>query len=956
MANDVRRRGADPNPGVSPLVFLLSLGILGMFCLRTARAGSAPDRPNIVVFLCDDHGYLDSTVYGATDVRTPNMQRLAGEGLTFAHAFIASPSCAPSRAALLSGLMPARNGAEANHSYAREGTKSLPACLHDLGYEVASFGKVAHGADVARWGFDHFTPSRRFDLDEVARFLEERQGDRPLCLFAGTHDPHVPWTKNATYDPAKVRLPPTFVDTPETRAYRTDYYTEVSRADADLGRLYDMVRARFGANLLFLYTSDHGAQWPFGKWNLYDASIRTPLLAVWPGVIDPGAKTDAMVSWIDILPTFIEVAGGAPPPDLDGRSFAGVLRGRTTQHRAEIFTTHSGDGRMNVYPIRSIRTRDWKYILNLHPEFAHTTHIDKARAQDGGGYWISWYEKARRDRAAAAVVERYHRRPREELYDLRRDPSELENLAADPAQSERLARLRGRLETWMEAQGDRRTVFDEPRLLSDPASTRPGPDAGTDPPAAPARAAGAARRPNFLLIIADDLCWRDLGFTGNDEVRTPNLDRLRTEGMYLRGMYTPATTCSPSRHALYTGLYCIRAGAYPNHTRAYDGTRSLFTHLKERGYRVALQNKTHVGPPATFPYEHIGKDEDDFEAAARFIRRDRSQPWFLVFASNDPHGPWTRGPKDLYDPGALSVPPYLHDNAETRRRLAAYYAEITKLDAQVGALMEILAASGQAGDTLVAFVSEQGSSFPYGGKWSVYDNGIRVATLVRWPGKVKPGSTSDALVQYVDVGPTFLAAAGIDPAAIDTGCPDASGNRGFDGRSFLDVLLGRSDRHREYVFAQHTTVGINGYEQPYPMRAVRDRRYKLIRNLAPQNIYTIDGIHRGEPLASWRADAKEDPRLAARIAWLFRRPAEELYDLDADPYEMENLAGDPKLAEVRIRLGKELDAWMAQQRDEGMATELRAISRQGKARQERAAEKAARRGQAEKAAVGESTR
>ncbi|MBM4025088.1 MAG: sulfatase [Planctomycetes bacterium] len=443
----------------------------------------------------------------------------------------------------------------------------------------------------------------------------------------------------------------------------------------------------------------------------------------------------------------------------------------------------------------------------------------------------------------------------------------------------------------------------------------------------------AAERPNFLLIVADDLCWRDLGFTGNREVHTPNIDRLRSEGMYLQSMFTPATTCSPSRHALYTGLYCVRAGAYPNHTRAYDGTRSMFTHFKERGYRVALQNKTHVGPPATFPYEHI-RGEDDLPPTRAFMTRDRGQPWLFVFASSNPHGPWTRGPQDRYDPAKLTVPPYLHDNAVTRQQLAAYYAEITQLDEQVGELMKLLEETQQVQNTLVMFVSEQGSSFPYGGKWSVYDNGIRVATVVRWPGKVKPGSASEALVQYVDVPPTFLAATGIDPAGIDTGCPDARGNRGFDGRSFLDVLLARSDRLRDYVFSQHTTVGINGYGEPYPMRAVRDGRYKLIRNLAPQNTYSINGIHKGEPITSWQADAAHDPKLAARIEWLFRRPAEELYDLETDPYEMKNLAADPRFAEIKARLGQQLDAWMAQQGDKGMETELKATSRQNRGVQE----------------------
>lgn len=448
--------------------------------------------------------------------------------------------------------------------------------------------------------------------------------------------------------------------------------------------------------------------------------------------------------------------------------------------------------------------------------------------------------------------------------------------------------------------------------------------------------APAEDRPNFLLIVGDDATWSDFGFTGSPDVKTPHLDRLRAQGMYLSAMFTPAPTCSPTRHALYTGLYCVRSGAYPNHTRAYDGTKSLFTHLGERGYRTALVGKTHIGPPATFPGERarIGKDEGVTFTKA-FLSRDADQPWFLVFASHDPHSPWTRGPKELYDPATLTVPPHLHDNAETRQALAAYFAEISQLDRQVGNLLDLLKETGQEERTVVMFVSEQGSSFPYGGKWSLYDTGIRAATVVRWPGMVKPGSTSAALTQYVDVAPTFLEAAGIDPSKVDTGCPDAPGDRGFDGRSFLGVLLGKTDRHRDIVFSQHTTVGINGFKEPYPMRAARDDRYKLIRNLAPDNTHWIRGIHGVPLLETWKRDAKEDAALAARVEWLFHRPAEELYDLEKDPLETKNLAGDPALAEIRARLGKSLDDWMAQQGDRGMETELNAKSRQGRGKKKK---------------------
>ena len=445
---------------------------------------------------------------------------------------------------------------------------------------------------------------------------------------------------------------------------------------------------------------------------------------------------------------------------------------------------------------------------------------------------------------------------------------------------------------------------------------------------------GGDARPNMLLIVADDLTFSDLGFTGSVDASTPHLDRLRTRGMELTGVFTPAPTCSPTRHALYTGLDPVRSGAYPNHTRVRDGVGSVFGHLGDAGYRTALCGKQHVGPKASFPYEHLPRTADR-DALREFVTREAAQPWLLVFASNQPHTPWNLGPRDSYDPATLTMPEYLHDNALTRERRADYLAEVEFLDGQVGRLLALLDDTGQTDDTLVVFLSEQGSGFPTGGKWSLYDRGIRAATLVRWPGVVEPGSTSDALVSYSDVAPTLLAAAGVDPNAIDTGVADAFGARGFDGASFLPVLKGHSDFHRDMVFAQHTTVGINGYCQPYPMRSARDRRHKYIRNLAPDNEYWIAGIHGNDLYRSWQADAADDPALAATMERLSHRPAEELYDLAADPLERRNLAGVPELAAVQRRLSGALDAWMRQQGDEGMATETAALSRQTRNRRKR---------------------
>ena len=434
-------------------------------------------RPTIVVFLADDHGYFDSSVYGSTDVRTPGMQQLADEGLTFTNAFVASPSCAPSRAALLTGLMPARNGAEANHTYPREGVQQLPAYLQQLGYEVAAFGKISHGeaARATEAGFDHVNRMPRdVNINAIERYLQSRDSQKDLCLFVGSSATHImlgPWPQNEGFDPDAIALPPSHYDTEETREYRTRYLSGVNKLDRQISATYALARRHFGDNMVFMYSSDHGAQWPFGKWNLYDQAIRTPLMVTWPGVISPGQKTEAMVSWVDFLPTLIEIAGGAAPEEMDGKSFLPVLKRTKDRHRDAIFTTHSGDhfpSRMNVYPIRSVRTDRYKYILNLRPDCYHTTHIDLGNNVDGLRYWYSWLKAAETDPKAKWLVDRYHIRPEEELYDIRVDPFELNNLAGSLAHQETLHTLRRRLVEWMVSQGDKKETTDQPYPRSEP--------------------------------------------------------------------------------------------------------------------------------------------------------------------------------------------------------------------------------------------------------------------------------------------------------------------------------------------------------------------------------------------------------------------------------------------------------------------------------------------------------
>lgn len=418
------------------------------------RAAEGP--VNIVVFLSDDHTLVDSSLYGSEDLETPNMERIASAGVTFDNAFVASPSCAPSRAALLTGLMPARNGAEQNHSRPRKKLKKLPAYLQELGYEVVAFGKVGHYAQTPEYGFD-LAKFYKYHEDqcvaEALKWLEKRESDKPLCLFVGTNWPHVPWPEPEEIDPAAIRIPGHHVETPQTRAARARYYQAVKTMDRELGQVYDAAYEKFGRNTLFLHTSDHGAQWPFAKWNLYDEGIRTPMIAVWPDQIEPGSRTDAMVSWVDILPTLVETAGGSAGYGLDGSSLLPVMRGETDTHRQRIFATHSGDGKMNDFASRAVRDRQFKYIRNLEHDHVFTSHVTQQPARSK--YWPTWVEKAKTDEHAAQVVQRYQHRPPEELYDHQADPKELNNLVDNPQYAGELKRLRSELDQWMAEQRDR---------------------------------------------------------------------------------------------------------------------------------------------------------------------------------------------------------------------------------------------------------------------------------------------------------------------------------------------------------------------------------------------------------------------------------------------------------------------------------------------------------------------
>lgn len=435
--------------------------------LAFGSGSRAKEYPNILVLISDDLGRLDTSVYGSPDARTPVLESLANQGMAFDNAYVASPSCCPNRASLLTGLMPARHGAHPNHSQVKPGTKFLTPILKEMGYQIASFGKVQHGRRDFE-GCDFLFK----DAENMSRDLHEllnsgKLDEGPLCLMVGDRRPHVPWIEESIYDPETVTLPPTFVDTRETREHWGRYLSDITHMDSEMGRVLAVAKQHIGDDFICLFTSDHGGQWPFGKWNLYDSGTRVPLIISWPGRIQPRVRSEAFVSWVDLIPTLIDLVGGSVPQGIDGESFAPVLRGETQTHRDKIFTTHTGDTVYNIYPIRSVRKGNFKYIHNLLPNALHTNHSDILRNDGRGAYWNSWDAAAVGDARAAAIVESYHARPEFELFDLEKDPLEQHNLAGETEHQARLQEFKTALAAWTSSQDDDLKPHREPYLETD---------------------------------------------------------------------------------------------------------------------------------------------------------------------------------------------------------------------------------------------------------------------------------------------------------------------------------------------------------------------------------------------------------------------------------------------------------------------------------------------------------
>lgn len=425
-------------------------------------------------------------------------------------------------------------------------------------------------------------------------------------------------------------------------------------------------------------------------------------------------------------------------------------------------------------------------------------------------------------------------------------------------------------------------------------------------------------RPNIVLIMADDLDSRQLSCYGGENLNTTHIDRLAAEGMQFNAMIASEAMCVPTRASLFTGLYPVRHGAYQNHKPVYDGLKSVVHYLNDLGYRVGLTGKDHMTRPRTiFPFDRVPgleplctspTDNYFLDSVRNYIVQD--QPFCLFVMSNNPHRPWTVGDPEEFDASKLKLPPHWVDTELTRENFRHYLAEVRRLDDQVGDVMNLLKETGQDKNTIVIFLGEQGPQFP-GGKWNLYDNGQKSSMIVKWPGKVAPNTKTDAIVQYEDVTPTLIDILGGNPI------------EELDGKSFKRVLESKATEHRKVAFGIHNNIPEGS---AYPMRSIRGHRYKLIWNLTPDSSYYIKySMNNEKPDLDWTAWISEAAhsdnarRLTERIV---RRPEVEFFDLQNDPYELENLAGKDEYQALIADYSAQLKAWMAAQGDRGAALDV----------------------------------
>ncbi|RRA99914.1 sulfatase family protein [Larkinella rosea] len=451
-------------------------------------------------------------------------------------------------------------------------------------------------------------------------------------------------------------------------------------------------------------------------------------------------------------------------------------------------------------------------------------------------------------------------------------------------------------------------------------------------------------RPNIVLIVADDHGREAVGCYGNPVVKTPHIDQLAAEGTRFSNAFCTTASCSPSRSVLLTGLHNHANGMYglehrEHHFSSFDTVRTLPVQLAKAGYRTARIGKFHVAPESAYHFQQVLQAGGTNHPASigrspvamadlcyPLFSETSDKPFFLYFATDDPHrsnavapdgspvftsdqanrfgnrpGGYPQVHDVFYQPFQVKVPPYLPDTRAARQELAQYYESISRLDQGVERLVALLKETGQYDNTIIVYLSDNGAPFP-GSKTTLYEPGMKLPLIVKLPKRQKPGFVQDAMVSWVDLMPTLLDFAG---ALSDTIYRQ--------GRSFKTIVEQENVTGWDEVYASHSLHEVTMY---YPMRVLRERRYKLIFNIAhllpfPMALDLYQSF-------TWQDVRKTGRKLYGKrtVEAYLHRPRFELYDLQNDPDEIHNLAGEPNHQAVLKRMQGKLKRFQQQTKDQ----------------------------------------
>ena len=403
-------------------------------------------RPNLIFYLADDQNIQDYGCYGNDKVSTPAVDRLAEEGVLFKNAFTAQAICAPSRSQLYTGNYPLKNGCFLNHSNTKPDMISVTKYLGDLGYEVILAGK-SHVKPANVYNWDRVwnpvkvegMPRDYIPMDSIKAYF--RSSNKPFCMFITSEYPHGKYFDVPAKPAENYRFFPYDENNKDNPAYLkkiAGYYRSIEEDNSQLEKVLGWVDEYLNSNTLFIYSADHGVN---GKFTVYDRGLNVPFVARWPGIIEPGTKTDALIHYTDVLPTFIEMAGGNAITELDGKSFLNILKGDNKEIHEYVYGVQTNQNIMHasVFPSRMIRSKKYKYIRNFNS-------VEVMEQNFGENEYVNAFIRM--------GAMKFKNTPFEELYDLEADPFEQNNLAKIPEFKELKEAMATQMFYWMKRQGD----------------------------------------------------------------------------------------------------------------------------------------------------------------------------------------------------------------------------------------------------------------------------------------------------------------------------------------------------------------------------------------------------------------------------------------------------------------------------------------------------------------------